>query len=319
MTLQENTRTTPVVPSPRQFDPTRKNICLNVVGQISCLDTGQVATAGTCEKIPDSNVRRQNSGEMAATLDARQEIIAVCSRLGLRLGIDDLLTLVHRFLRANCSKSDLTRCLKHHNVSRLPALNKPWPAKPRKDAGTCFYYSRIVFPARFYSKVPLVVDLMVDSICRMVRFQITVPPHGSALAFVKNVVARSPMKVAGIIAENPVSFLSSGSGFSDDARRHLHMLQQFCAIRGIACDVARSIPYATLRTLEDSCRRVVALDHNMADYSNGHNGFAADQSLFDQIVASIDIYHKTPLNCLKGQSPDQAMAHTIEVSRRALP
>lgn len=113
--------------------------------------------------------------------------------------------------------------------------------------------------------------------------------------------------------------MSSDSGFSDDALRHLHMLQQFCAIQDIACDVARSIPYATLKTLKDSCRRVVALDHNMADYSNGHNGSAADQSLFDQIAASIDIYHKTPLKCLKGQSPDQAMAHTIEVSRRALP
>lgn len=285
----------------------QKKACLNAAKYTACPDVTHVDDTGRRQKPSCRNGRFKKSENMAAALDIRQEILAVCARLSLRIGVDDLMTLVLRFLNANCSKSSLNQCLKHYGVSRLPALTKPWSPRMIKDSGSWFYYSRFIFPARFYSKEPLFFDLMVDNVCRMVWIQAAAPPHGSALAFVKNAIAHFPIKVIGIIAEKPVALLDSGFGFSGDTYRHLHTLKQFCAIQDINCDVVCSTPSTTLKALEDSSRKVVALSHDIDGRINGLNGTTRTQAVFSRISAGLDIYHDTPLKGLKNQSPSQAM------------
>ncbi len=302
--LHENARTTP-----GQHEFIQKNTGMGVSRPAACMGTSD-ATIRKWQKRASVFDKPHTPEKMNTALDLRQEVAAVCARLSLRFGLDDLLTLVHRFLSADCSRSSLNRCLKQYHISRLPALNTAWPAASVQGGGTCFYYSRFLFPARLFAHTPISLDVMVDSVSRWVCIQATHPPHGPALPFIKEILDHFPIPVSAIIAEQPLSLHNSDSKFRDDSRRHLHMLQQLCRLQGVTCQVCRSMPEKTWAQLEASCRRLRGAGNDMEMRLNGHGNHTREiytDALSNRLAAALNTYVDMPLKSLKDYTPRQAM------------
>ena len=74
--------------------------------------------------IHDGSHTRKN---LLATLSPAQGAIVIELRRTLLLPLDDLLTVVHKFIHPDLSRSALDRCLRRNGVSRLADLG---PAEP---------------------------------------------------------------------------------------------------------------------------------------------------------------------------------------------
>ncbi len=89
-----------------------------------------------------------------ANLSPAQEQITVALRTNLLLPLDDRLAVTHEFINTSVSRSEVSRCLRRHNVSNLNVLREqlePSAAtakpKPFKDDDPGFIHVRHQIPS----------------------------------------------------------------------------------------------------------------------------------------------------------------------------
>ncbi len=138
--------------------------------------------------------------KIPAVLSPLQETIVVLLRLCLRSGLDDLHTLVRRFIFPEYARSSLNRCLKRYGISRLEPLAGLLPGGGKDFRGTFLYYSMIRLPDFSETRGMEFLYIFLDCTTRRVYAEFTASSClQDPCQLIKGIPSRFSMKILGFI------------------------------------------------------------------------------------------------------------------------
>jgi len=163
--------------------------------------------------------------QLPAVLNPLQEVMVVLIRLCLRSGLDDLHTIVRRFIYPDYARSSLNRCLKRYGISRLA----PLPVHP-DYRGSILYYSVVRLPDVSKTGNGEFIHIVLDCSNRLAHLEFTSDAYRNApCGFMKTLAAHFPAVILGVCAGDLIDFSDTGTSFAHEA--HTGFIHGLCKTR----------------------------------------------------------------------------------------
>ena len=165
--------------------------------------------------------------QLPAVLTPLQETMVVLIRLCLRSGLDDLHTIVRRFIYPGYARSSLNRCLKRYGISRLA----PLPVHP-DDQGSVLYYSVIHLPDAAKIGNSEYIHIVLDCSTRFVHLEFTPDAYLSdPCGFMKTLSDPFPAIILGMCAGDLIDLSATDTGISFAHEDHSRFIHGLCLAR----------------------------------------------------------------------------------------
>ena len=181
-------------------------------------------------------------------LSLPDEVAVILCRMATRAGLDDLHKMIDIHMGIHCSRASLNRCLRRYHISRLPSLNRQVPFKLIDYTGTYFYYNCYYLPHFKRASPPIIFHTLLD--CSFRFFHAGSAPFGQG--FLGRTLGDFPMKVLGIIHENPVN-LTQGTDTGLN-QSHAQMVESFCCTSNMEYHRLNARSPQTLEQLNTACK-----------------------------------------------------------------
>ncbi len=233
-----------------------------------------------------------------------EEIKIIICRMAFRAGLDDLHQIAESFFKINCSRASLNRCLKRYQISRMSKLGRSVPFNLKDYTGTYFYYNCFHLPSFMEDKSPVVLQTLLDCSFRTFHAQFSTLVHtfiSDHIQFISNHIQGFPLKVLGIIYNDPVRIGAKDTGMKNPDTA----IEQLCRTFGLSFFHMDGLHADTINELNV---RVNKID-NSPDLKKDTPPWETNEALAKQICHyNVEL----PLYFLKQQTPYQAMkAHYI--------
>ena len=227
-------------------------------------------------------------------LTPQEEVQLILCRMATRAGLDDLHKIAGAFLDIRCSRASLNRCLKRYHISKLPALGHAVPFDLKDYTGTYLYYTCFHLPAFHGNSADLQLHALMDCTFRNLHAEITPSGH----EFLSRHISRFPLRVLGIIYEEPVVLVPDDE--ADICHRHTLMVESRCRTHRIPAHHLDTRYTQTLVQLKKACNSL-----NTASHTSTWEFPWPSADAFSKDVAR---YNKQfSLSALRQQTPTQAM------------
>lgn len=165
--------------------------------------------------------------QLPAVLTPLQEAMVVLIRLCLRSGLDDLHTIVRRFIYPDYARSSLNRCLKRYGISRLA----PLPVHP-DYRGSVLYYSVIRLPNVSKTGDGEFIHIVLDCSSRFAHLEFTPDAYlNDPCGFMKTLGAHFPAIILGMCAGDLIDLSGTDTGTSFAREAHTGFIHNLCKTR----------------------------------------------------------------------------------------
>lgn len=226
-------------------------------------------------------------------LEPIEEIKTIICRMAFRAGLDDLRQIAENFFKVNCSRATLNRCLKRHQISRMPKLWRSVPFDLNDYTGTYFYYNCFYLPSFLKDEPPVVLQTLLDCSFRTFHAQFSTMAHTT---FISDHIQDFPLRVLGIIYNDPVRLDAENI----DMKNPDTAIAQLCRTLGLSFFHMEGLHADTINELNLRVKQLV----DKPDPEKNTNTWGTNEVLTKQIYQyNVEL----PLGFLKQKTPYQAM------------
>jgi len=228
-----------------------------------------------------------------------EEIKIIIGRMAFRAGLDDLHRIAESFFKVNCSRASLNRCLKRYQISRMSKLGRSVPFDLKDYTGTYFYYNCFHLPSFPGDAPPVVLQTLLDCSFRTFHAQFSTMTHtfiSDHIQFISNYIQGFPLKVLGIIYNDPVRIGAEDTGMKNPDTA----IEQLCRTLGLSFFQMDDLHADTINELNLRVNKI----GNSPDLTKDPPPWETNEALAKQT------HHyniELPLGFLKQQTPYQAM------------
>jgi transposase InsO family protein len=267
----------------------------------------------------DVNDRSHKAHHLAISLSPLEEHLVCELRREIGLGLDDIVEVMHRCVRAELSRSAIYRCLRRHGIAGYPPRTAPDPSQRFEQTAFGFVHVDLKHLPRLKGEAAFVFV----AIERTTRFaSIEIVPRRDAqtiAACLDHFLASFGHRVHTILTDN-------GSEFTDrfavdmkgkpDGKPSGHPpFDRLCRQHGIEHRLTRPFHPQTNGLVERFNRRLalaIAQAPTTSTTNAGKNRFATPQQRSRYLTDFVYAYNRTRLRCLNYNAPIQLLTNPAE-------
>jgi transposase InsO family protein len=253
-----------------------------------------------------------------------EEAVICALRRDARLGLDDLVEVMHRCLNPSLSRSAVYRCLKRHGLSRLPDESEP-PARPGLFEATPFGFVHVDLKhlTRLEGR-PAYVFVAIERTTRFAWVEILPDKRQATVA----AVFRRFLKAFGhpvhtVLTDNGSEFTDRFAvdkpGKPEGRPSGQHAFDQACRDHDITHRLTRPFRPQTNGLVERFNRRLseALRTHPPSQRNRGKNRFETQAERNNFIRETVDNYNRTRLKCLGYNAPAECLNNLTELNTTA--
>lgn len=250
---------------------------------------------------------------MAISLSQIEERLVVELRTELWLGLDDLVEVMRRCVRASLSRSAIHRCLQRHGVAARPAAP---PAAPGHFEATSFGFVHVDLKhlPRLDGQAGYVF-VAIERLTRFVHVEIVGDRGGDTIAAcLERFLGAFGHPVHTILSDNGAEFTDRFGAARWQGERSPsgnHPFDRVCASHGIAHRLTKPYHPQTNGMVERFNRRLAEAlrDAPPTTRNAGKNRFISHPERNAFITTFVTAYNNTRLRCLNYNAPAQVLAN----------
>ena len=264
--------------------------------------------------------RSHKAHHLAISLSPLEEQLVLELRSDVGLGLDDIVEVMRRCVRAGLSRSAIYRCLRRHGVAARPAI--PAVDPPGRFAATAFGFVHIDLKHLPRLKgMPAYVFVAIERTTRFVHIEIVTQRDAMTIALcLEHFLVGFGHPVHTILTDNGSEFTDRFAvdmkGKPEGRPSGNHPFDRICARTGIQHRLTRPFHPQTNGMVERFNRRIAQAiaDAPPGTTNAGKNRFPTHQKRNTYIADFVHAYNRTRLRCIAFTSPIQALINQTELN-----
>ncbi|HTM78732.1 MAG TPA: IS481 family transposase [Devosia sp.] len=272
------------------------------------------------DQVTDRSHARHRLGQ-STTL--AEEALICGLRTDVRLGLDDLVEVMQRCVRAELSRSAIYRCLRRYGLSGLPAPAAREPVGHFASEPFGFVHVDLKHLTRLQG-VKAYVFVAIERVTHFVHVEIASRRDATTIAAcLERFLAAFGHSVHTILSDNGSEFTDRFGGAywqpKGRAPSGRHPFDLVCAANGITHRLTKPYHPQTNGMVERFNRRIAEAIRSAppAARNTGKNRFDTHDQRNAFIQAFVHSYNQTRLRCLNYQAPTQILANQTENNTQA--
>ncbi|MED5525955.1 MAG: IS481 family transposase [Pseudomonadota bacterium] len=271
--------------------------------------------------------RSHTAHNLQTHLNPVQEWLIVELRKTLLLPLDDLLTVVRRFIFPELSRSALDRCLRRHGVGNLKALLPDTEPKPSPKSFKDYEPGYVHVDVKYLPQMPdetrrQYLFVAIDRATRWVYLEVMKDKTAaSASRFLSHLTRQAPFKVRIVLTDNGKEFTDRFCATGQREPTGEHGFDQVCADQQIEHRLIKPRHPQTNGMVERFNGRIAVLlkENRFASAEDLAATLDRYQRLYNQFIPQKALSHMTPLDKLKAYYQESPALFRIRPVNRSGP